>query len=547
MTLYNYSSLRTHRADLWYLLFICVLAIARVPVAQAAPPGWNLTWSDEFEGSSLDTTKWDPIFWNTPHNSERQAYRPSRATVSDGNLVLTADDTPNGGKSYTSGKVESKIANQYGRWEIRAKLPGTQGTWPAIWLLPDTNIYPWPTQGEIDIMENRGNQPNLTSSAFHYGPQWPNNQFMFDEQISSRLGQLDNYHNEFHTFAVEWDPTKIRFFVDDVNYYTLYDQDVGGTISNQAPMEVNLNVAVGGDFLGGAQPNGSSAWPQQMLVDYVRVYERSQTTQPVVFKNGGFEANDGSLGGWSTFGNHHQPNPNVQVHNEAVEEGIAALKLFGQFTEQPNYSGVTQGISVSPGDSLSATLSAYIRSADSIAGTQNQVQMKFDYYKAFDGKFGSSDYLSSKTITIADGSTANNAWLDHVLTDTVPAQAVEARLSIVFVQPNNQGGAVHIDGVSFANLDLAPNADADGDGDVDGADFLSWQRGFGQNDATSVAVGDFDYDGVVGPNDLTVWNSQFGAPLVAAATAVPEPSIGILGIFLAIVVYSMRRQRPVFC
>lgn len=254
MTLCDGFSLRASRVDFLRLLLITSLVSASSLTVHADPAGWDLTWSDEFDGTSLDISKWDPIYWNTPHNNEQQAYRPDRATVSGGNLVLTADHANNGGKDYTSGKVESKIANQYGRWEIRAKLPGTQGTWPAIWLLPDTNTYPWPTQGEIDILENRGNQPNLTSSAFHYGNQWPQNQFRYNEQITSKLGQLDNYHDEFHTYAVEWDSGKIRFFVDDVNYYTLYDQDVGGYISNQAPMEVNLNVAVGGDFLGVLNP-----------------------------------------------------------------------------------------------------------------------------------------------------------------------------------------------------------------------------------------------------------------------------------------------------
>ncbi|TWU29828.1 Beta-glucanase precursor [Bythopirellula polymerisocia] len=510
------------------LSLIAVLTAVSFSAVHAAPPGWDLTWSDEFDGSSLDTTKWDPIYWNTPHNNEQQAYRPERATVSGGNLVLTADHANNGGKDYTSGKVESKIANQYGRWEIRAKLPGTQGTWPAIWLLPDTNTYPWPTQGEIDIMENRGNQPNLTSSAFHYGQQWPNNQFRYDEQITSQLGQLDDYHNDFHTYAVEWDSKKIRFFVDEVNYFTLYDQDVNGYISNQAPMEVNLNVAVGGDFLGGAQPNGSSVWPQQMLVDYVRVYEKSQTTQNILFKNGGFEDNGGSLAGWSTFGNNLQPNPNVQVHDEAVDEGVAALKLFGQFNNQTNYSGVTQGISVSPGDSLSAMLSTYISSADSIAGSQNQLEMKFDYYKSFDAKYGSGEYLSSKSIVIANGSTVNDAWLDHVLTDTVPAQAVEARLSLVFTQPNNQGGAVHIDDVSFMNLSLTPSGDFDGDGDVDGHDFLVWQR-----------------DPNVG--SLSNWQNSVGTPLTANLGVVPEPSTCVLGFLLAFAVSSIGRRRNTRC
>ena len=513
----------------------------------AAPPGWDLVWNDEFDGNSVDLTKWDPILWTTPFNNEQQAYRPSRVTVSGGNLVLTADDADFGGKSYTSGKVESKLANQFGRWEVRAKLPGTQGTWPAIWLLPDTNQYPWPTQSEIDIMENRGNQPNLTSSAYHYGPNVAGHQFTFREQRASIFGQLENYHDSFHTYAVEWDATKIRFFVDEVHYFTVYNEDVGGFIGNQsAPVELNLNVAVGGDFLGGAQPNGSSVWPQQMQVDYVRVYERNVSPPPSVFKNGSFEAQEGSLASWSTFGNTLAANPNVQVHNEALHDGSAALKLFGQFNGGQNFSGVEQGISVSPGDSISASVKALIRGSDSIVGTNNRVDVKFDYYSDFGGKFGSTTYLGSKTITVADGNSANDMWLDAELTDTAPAGAVEARLAIVFAQPNNQSGAVHVDDVQFVNLDLEFDADADGNGQVDGLDFLQWQRGIGRNDATSVLDGDFNFDGVVDSRDLAVWELQyhdFGT--VAAAALVPEPASTLLtaAFLLSLIDRSFRPDR----
>jgi len=490
----------------------------------AAPPGWNPTWSDEFEGDSLDTDKWDPIFWTTPHNNERQAYRPQQVTVENGNLVLTGIDTPFAGKQYTSGKVESTAAQLYGRWEVRAKLPGTQGTWPAIWLLPDTDVWVWPSQGEIDIMENRGNQPNLTSSAFHWGPHWPLNQHVHQEQQTTIKGQPANYHQDFHVYAVEWESHQLRFYVDDVHHYTVHDHNVGGALSAlSAPMELNINLAIGGDFLGSAQPNASSVWPQQFLIDYVRVYERDENPPPKVFRNGGFEENGGSLAGWSTFGNRI---PNNVAHNEAVLEGDTSAKLFGEFLGGMRYSGIQQGISVSPGDAIEATASAFVRSADSIFGTANVVEMKFDYFNVFGGEFGSSQYISSESVVIADGSTEEDTWHEFTLNGTAPANAVEARLSFVFMQVNNASGAVHIDQVSFVNLDLAFDADSDGDGQVDGHDFLNWQRGFGQSDGTSVAVGDFNYDGVVDGFDLEAWENQFGlnASELAAATMVPEPT-----------------------
>ena len=435
----------------WLIGSFCLLSGA---LTHAAPPGWKLVWSDEFEGSSLDTKKWDAIEWTTPFNNELQAYHPSRVTVEDGNLVLTADDEDFGGKSYTSGKVESKWTRQYGRFEVRAQLPGTQGTWPAIWLLPDPGQYAWPTQGEIDIMENRGNQPHVTSSAYHYGPKPSQRVFEFDQQRTSNLGQLDNYHDEFHLYAVEWDKHKLKFFVDDVHYFTVHDADVGGSLGTQtAPAEILLNVAVGGSFVEGAPPSDSSVWPQKMLVDYVRVYERAKSPPPQLFKNGGFEAEDGSLAGWSTFGNKAPETPNVLVHDEAVSAGKAALKLLGQFNGKENHSGVEQAITVSPGDSVSASLRALVPTADSIADSANRVEMKVDYYKKAGAQFGSADFLRSKTIMIVDGNMANDQWLNQTLSDNAPAESVEARLAIVFVQPNDERGSVCVDEVTFERLD----------------------------------------------------------------------------------------------
>lgn len=498
--------------------------------AYAAPAGWNYTWGDEFNANSIDGSKWDRINWNTPHNNELQAYHHSRTSASGGNLVLRADAQDFGGKLYTSGKVESKFAQQHGRWEVRAKLPGTLGTWPAIWLLPATQTYPWPSQGEIDFMENRGSQPHLVSSALHWGPNFEGRQFTYDEHVSSTAGQADNFHDEFHIYTVEWDASKIRFFVDDVHYHTITNAETAnsfypnGFLAQQtAPMELNLNVAVGGDFLGGAQPDDNiSVWPQEMLIDYVRVYERDTSPPPVVFQNGSFEQNGGSLASWGMFGN---SGSNIQAHHEATAiDGNETLKLYGQFTGAQNYSGIEQGISVSPGDSLAAEASAFIRSEDDIVGG-NAVLMKFDYYSDFGGKFGSSDYLgSSSDILMANADSATDVWTPHSLTDTAPAGAVEARLVFVFSQPLYDGGAIHIDDVSFVNLDLEFNADANGDGDVDGVDFLSLQRGFGLDDGTSVADGDFNYDGVVDADDLNIWRSSQSPQSLSSASAVPEPT-----------------------
>ncbi len=515
----------------FFLAIVVWLWIACAVIA--AQPGYTQIWNDEFDGAALDQAKWTAETVQNPHNNEKQAYLPEQVTVAGGNMVITSTNQPSGNKDYRSGRVHSDWTHQYGRWEVRADLPTSRGMWPAIWLLPDTTRYNWPSQGEIDIMENRGHQPRQTSSAYHYGTSNPyNHQYVSSEQTTARFGQPVDYHSGFHTYAVDWDDTKIRFYVDDVNYYTVYDADVGGFIGNQtAPMQMTLNTAVGGQFLQGFQPDATTVWPQQFLVDYVRVFERNDT--PLRLRNGGFEANEGSLAGWTVFGSLKSIN-NVSVHNEALKDGVASLKLFGQSTGGTNYSGVSQGISVSAGDQVTAAVDAFIRSQDSISGTGNSVQLKIEFYNDFGGKYGTSSMLGEFVETIANGSTPNNIWQPHDLSATAPAGAVEARVALVFIQPGLEAGAVHFDNLTFRNLSLPDVADANGDGTVDGGDFLIWQRNLGKADAAGPDEGDFNFDGDVNNADLDVWKAQNDAPAApadqGASLQIPEPSGAMLTI-----------------
>jgi beta-glucanase (GH16 family) len=514
-------------------LLACVVALlARSAVA--ATPGWDLVWNDEFDGAALDTGKWFRETTNTPANNEQQAYIPAQVTVSNGNMVITSEKISTNGKPYRSGRVHSNFTKQFGKWEVKANLPTSKGLWPAIWLLPNTNQYNWPSQGEIDIMENRGQQPHLTSSAYHYGTNPPyNHQFRFAEQTTARFGQPVNFHEGFHTFGVEWDETKLRFLVDDVHYWTLYDSDVGGFLGNQsAPMWTMLNTAVGGDFLGGAseQPDASTVWPQKFLIDYVRILDRND--DPLRFRNGGFEQNQGSLAGWSTFGNINGRN-NVSIHNQAVQDRDASLKIFGQGRSTTNFSGVSQGITVSAGDQVQALAESFVRSQDAL-GAGTSVTMKIEFYNDFGGRHGSSAFVNETAITIADPSTQKDAWRPHMLSAVAPAGAVEARLALVFTQSAaNGGGAVHIDNVSFKNLSLPNVADANGDGIVDGADMLLWQQKLGTPEPDGPADGDFNFDGAVDGSDMEVWEEQSGGAAAAeqgAAVQAPEPATAVLAL-----------------
>jgi len=509
---------------------LCV-AYAAGPL-RADVPGWTMVWNDEFEGSALDPARWTPETTTNPANNERQAYLPQQVTVANGKMVITSENIPHGGKQYRSGRVHSNYAQRLGRWEVRADLPTSRGMWPAIWLLPNTSQYNWPSQGEIDIMENRGNQPHLTSSAYHYGINPPySHSYRYGEQTTARFGAPVDYHAGFHTYAVEWDETKLRLFVDDVHHLTIFNEDVGGFIGNQtAPMRTMLNTAVGGDFLGAFQPNSSTVWPQHFLIDYVRIFEKNDA--PIRFQNGNFDKNDGSLAGWSVFGNQLNTN-NVSAHNEAVLDGPAALKLFGQSNGVTNYSGVSQGISVSAGDEVQASAQSFIRALDSISASGNSVQMKIEFYSDFGGKHGTPALLNEVASTIANAASANDVWREHALSATAPAGAVEARLAFVFVQPAAGGaGAVHIDDVKFRNLNAPQVADADADGDVDGHDFLSWQIGSGNLNAQGPVDGDFNFDGRTDGDDLAIWQNQFGSGSDASPTqqSVPEPSSAALAI-----------------
>jgi beta-glucanase (GH16 family) len=509
----------------------CVTAIALLGLqassAALASPGWDLVWNDEFEGTAVDPAKWTKEVTNQPHNNEQQAYTADQVTVSNGNMVITSENIPTNGKPYRSGRVHSNFTKQYGRWEVRADLPTSKGLWPAIWLLPNTNQYPWPSQGEIDIMENRGQQPHLTSSAYHWGTNQPfNHQFRFSEQTMARFGQPVNFHDSFHTYAVEWDATKVRFYVDDVHHWTLYNADTNGFLGNQsAPMWTMLNTAVGGDFLGpGGQPDATTVWPQQFLIDYVRILDRND--DPLRFRNGGFEKNDGSLAGWSTFGNRVNTN-NVSLHNEAAKTGDASLKIFGQSAGGTNFSGVSQGITVSPGDSVEASAFSFMRSQDALAAGTS-VQMKIEFYSDFGGRHGTPSLLDEVVATIANPSTQRDQWRPHELSAVAPAGVVEARLAFVFTQSAAYGGgALHIDDVTFRNVNLPSVADANGDGVVDGADMMLWQQNVGAADPSGPEQGDFNFDGAVDGADLDVWKeqSQGGAPANQGASAqLPEPA-----------------------
>lgn len=235
---------------------------------------WQLVWSDEFtqaDGSPPDSTKWGyDIGGGGWGNNELQHYtsRTNNARIENGQLVIEAKRENYGGNSFTSARLltKDKWAWTYGRMEARIKVPRTQGIWPAFWML-GTNITPvgWPGCGEIDIMEHIGREPKKVYGTIH-GPGYSGG-----ESIGGSHTFVPDVADDFHVFAVEWEANLIRWYVDDIHYFTVTPASLGG---DAWVFDHNhfflLNVAVGGNWPGNT--NETTVMPQKMLVDYVRVY-----------------------------------------------------------------------------------------------------------------------------------------------------------------------------------------------------------------------------------------------------------------------------------
>jgi beta-glucanase (GH16 family) len=263
--------------------------LATLPAGESAtaasfqvPAAWRLTWSDEFDGpagSAPDPAKWaidtGGHGWG---NNELQFYTARRENVRQqgGHLVIEAlkETFSQAGvtRAYTSARIKTAgfFAQQYGRFEARIKLPAGRGIWPAFWMLGDN--FPatrWPACGEIDIMEHVGHQPAVVYSNLH-GPGYSGSSPI---GASYTLPQ-GRAGDAFHVFAVEWEADVIRVYFDDRLYNTRTPANLpaGARWVYERPFFMLLNLAVGGNWPG--SPDDSTAFPQQMLVDYVRVYAR---------------------------------------------------------------------------------------------------------------------------------------------------------------------------------------------------------------------------------------------------------------------------------
>lgn len=256
---------------------------------------WVQVWADEFNGDSLDRSKWaHEENGYGGGNNERQFYstEPKCTVVKDGLLNINLFKEPHtttDGKTqpYKSARIRTLYRGdwKYGRFEVRAKLPSGEGIWPAVWMLPTNSPYgTWAAGGEIDIIESRGSEVDRTIGTLHFGGTWPKNKY----KGGNYKFPGKNAAEDFHVYAVEWEKDEIRWFVDGVKWQTIKKEEWDSAAAPDSPtapfdqpFHLIINLAADGHFFSGGDPAKrqttdnlkDSDFPQTMQIDYVRVFQ----------------------------------------------------------------------------------------------------------------------------------------------------------------------------------------------------------------------------------------------------------------------------------
>ncbi|TAD82095.1 MAG: glycoside hydrolase family 16 protein [Bacteroidetes bacterium] len=240
------------------------------------PRKWEVVWTDNFDGpvgASPNAANWTYDVGATGWgNQELQNYtdRPSNVSLDgSGNLVITARRESFGGAAFTSARIKTqgKFQQAFGRFEARLKAPSGPGIWPAFWLLGgNINTVSWPQCGEIDIMEQRGQEPNVNHGSMH-GPGYSGGNAI-TKSFTLSTGRFDT---DFHVYAVEWGKDYVDYYVNDFLYQRITPKDASGEWVFNAPFFMILNIAVGGNYVG--FPTTGTPFPQQMVVDYIKVFK----------------------------------------------------------------------------------------------------------------------------------------------------------------------------------------------------------------------------------------------------------------------------------
>jgi beta-glucanase (GH16 family) len=294
-----------------FALAVACYLIPNAPSRAAEPLAseWKLVWSDEFSAKAIDRKKWDFDLGNGFFNKEANQWiggwgngelqyytqAPTNVFIKDGMLHIRVVKESFQGCGYTSASLKTRkqdggalFNKKYGRFEFRAKLPTGRGIRPALWMLPQDEKYGgWAASGEIDVLEARGQEPNKVLGTLHFGSGWPENTLAGKDYVLPGKGTIA----DFHVYVLEWEPGLIRWSVDDHAYSsqsfwwssrkraggkgakTLKEADLNPWPAPfDQPFYLVMNVAVGGNFVG--SPDRTTTFPAEMVVDYVRVYDK---------------------------------------------------------------------------------------------------------------------------------------------------------------------------------------------------------------------------------------------------------------------------------
>lgn len=425
------------------------IGLAGVAGAQTAPTnGWQLVWADEFEGSSLNTSKWTANNAAGNTNNELQYYSPGNVTVTGGEMVIKSEQRNLGGRNYVSGlvKTSGKYTQQYGRFESRMKLPKTRGLWPAFWMLPATGAWP----PEIDIMELLGHQPNTVHMTNHWGV-WPNNA----NWSTSYTGP--DFSAGYHTFAVEWAPGRCDWFVDGVKR-TTHNSNIPAE-----PFYIIINTAVGGDWPG--NPDGSTVLPQFLNADYVRAYRQNLIN--ATMEDWG-PTGSTPLADWVGFGAR-------SADSTRERSGAWCAKISALGPNGNSDSGLYQEFAVRPGQVWRGSSYWLNPTATPLTGN-NYARMDFEWFTSA----GVLISVDSRTALTA-ASPKDNYQLE-TLEAQAPAGAAKCRFVLKVLQIGTAGGSVYVDD---ADLQLVTTNSAFDDlGPAGNVGLYGWTKNGNASDST---------------------------------------------------------------